>query len=143
MLPMLLEPSSTSCFSPSTIGHKLLPLFNQSEPLAPVIETFSRGVFAPSPQAAALPRPTCITVEMGFVVPPEVSLHAGPPFSFCSVHSGDGEQVVLLPGASPAVGTAEPLSFLISGVAHTALSCKDCFRPCGFPLPPFRPLQGL
>ena len=47
----------------------LLPLFNQSEPLAPVIETFRRGVFTPSPQAAALPRRTRVTVEMGFAVP--------------------------------------------------------------------------
>lgn len=51
------------------MGHMLLPLFNQSKPLAPVIETFGRGVFTPSPQAAALLCPTCITVEMGFVVP--------------------------------------------------------------------------
>ena len=53
-----LAPPSASCFSPGTTGHVLLPLFNQSEPLAPVIETFRRGVFTPSPQAAALSRPT-------------------------------------------------------------------------------------
>lgn len=51
------------------MGYMLLPLFNQSEPLAPVRENFRRGVFTPSPQAATLPCPTCITVEMDFVVP--------------------------------------------------------------------------
>lgn len=80
-------------------------LCNPSSMSAPIplsIEIFRRGITTPFPQAPALPCPTCASLwgwALSFLS--EVPLHAGPPFSSCSVHTGNGEQIVLMPGDSP------------------------------------------
>lgn len=106
VLPMSLPPSPrpappSGLISPSTAALTLQPLLDQSAPIPLSIEIFRQE--SPHPLPRRQPSHVQCASLWGWALSflSEVPLHAGPPFSSCSVHTGDAEQIVLTPGDSP------------------------------------------